>query len=713
MIDGSTVSASRTGPAQGVGNGYVEAEIDIDVSGEVLLDNGSVLQTTVFANGAVGTEPDGIYVKSDQLEIGNGSSIQSAVSAESTGGRGGDIELETTSLLLRDSGSQVMTSVGGAADGGNIILNVSEDLTVSGASLLQTVASSGSGNAGDIKAHAGNVEITQTLPPLNGLLSVTTGTSNTGNIYIEATGVQMLGGLIATVTQGAGMAGAVDLNVEGDISIVGTDLGGNVVANTRGSGVGGNVLVRAHNLLMTNDSQIQSATGVSGNAGTVNISLSGNLDVQDRSSIDSFTTSDGAAGKVIIRAKDIFIRGIADATDPESLAFSGEFTGISAFTSGAGQGGSIDIIAENLNVTDKGFIATNTTSGADAGITTIRLTGNLTLHNGAQVRAFTRGPGEAGDITIVANTVLLSGVNPVPFIGADGIERSAPSQITSSSEGAAVGGTINVTADEVALSNGASVVATSSFTGNAGNVDIKAKTFKSDNSTVTTAAEVADGGNINLIIDSLANLIESDITTSVQGGEGGDIDIKADLVVLDDSNILAQAGVGEGGGINIEARDGLFVFRRLIIGAREEPNSTDKPSVIDASAEEGINGEVNVQTPVVNLVGSLIPLPEAPLRADDLLRDRCAARIQEGQSSSLVVGVRDGVPAEPGNVQPSVLQEKSLKIATKGKKGQDMTASRHDSLSSAYKIRGFPQTTLVLDCSKWLHEHKGKLQKSN
>ena len=67
-----------------------------------------------------------------------------------------------------------------------------------------------------------------------------------------------------------------------------------------------------------------------------------------------------------------------------------------------------------------------------------------------------------------------------------------------------------------------------------------------------------------------------------------------------------------------------------------------------------------IQAPVTSLSGTLAPLPQAFVNVAALLPARCAARLSGGQTSSLVLGGRYGLPAEPGGVLPSplVLEER-------------------------------------------------------
>jgi large exoprotein involved in heme utilization and adhesion len=104
-------------------------------------------------------------------------------------------------------------------------------------------------------------------------------------------------------------------------------------------------------------------------------------------------------------------------------------------------------------------------------------------------------------------------------------------------------------------------------------------------------------------------------------------------VILDSSQILANADAGTGGNINITA--GHFIA------------SAD--SLVDASANTGIDGNVNIDTPDEDISGSLVDLPESFLDAVALLKQRCAARAG-GSASSFVVTGPGGLPAAPDSL---------------------------------------------------------------
>jgi large exoprotein involved in heme utilization and adhesion len=161
-------------------------------------------------------------------------------------------------------------------------------------------------------------------------------------------------------------------------------------------------------------------------------------------------------------------------------------------------------------------------------------------------------------------------------------------------------------------------------------------------STVSTQARQADGGNIKAEVGYLVHFKDSKITSSVNGGAdtvGGNISIDPEYVVLDNSRIIANAYEGTGGNIDIISE--VFL--------------ADPASIVDASSALGVDGQVDIRAPITSISGTISPLPEEFRSVVALLKKPCMARIQQGEYSSFVVNGRDGLPREPGTVLPSPL----------------------------------------------------------
>jgi len=367
----------------------------------------------------------------------------------------------------------------------------------------------------------------------------------------------------------------------------------------------------------------------------------GTLDLLDGGRIATETFGTGKGGNIAIVGNDVLISGASpvlrefltehgvDAKEAAILARTGVIAGTNSSYLGdgaTGNSGNVFIQANNLQLTDQGLISTRTTGPGAGG--NIELTvGRATLSNGGLISAessVSAKAGKAGDILIKASDLF----------------QSDNSSVTTAAEHAQ-GGNITIQAGEVQLTNGALVSAESSGKGNAGNIYIATPdTLLLKNSSVTTEAKQADGGNIQVNAQYMAELIGSKITASVGGGPqtvGGNITIDPHYIILNDSQIIANAFEGRGGNIRIVAD--------VFLASPE--------SIVSASSALGIDGTVDIRAPITNLSGTLTPLKENFLSAAALFRDPCFARIHGGQSSSFIISGRSGLPAGPGAVLPS------------------------------------------------------------
>ena len=685
LIDGSKISANTTGPAEGPLEGEPGAGIDIQVAKEIFLDNGSILESNVETNVAKDVGSGDIQVKADHVELANFSSFQSIVFFGSTGAKSGDINIGATTVLLRD-GAFIGAGTFSSADGGAIILNATDSVELHDPS--QIFSQIGDlGNAGDIEVTANRILLSGGFASAfpTGLTSFSSedATGITGDISVKANGLRMEDAFISTVSSGDARAGNIDVSVEGGdvfISGKGDPIGGffGIFTNAFGKRDGGQIQLTADNLTLTDRASLQAATFDVGNAGGVTITLTGNFEVREGSFVQVQSASTGAAGFIIIEAKDIIIEGISNAIDPE---ISPEFTGFTADTlnpDNVKEGGSIKISADSFTMTDNGFFSTtrvgpqateNPSSKAQrdqrqAGDITIELTGSFSLTNGSQIFANSVGSATAGVINVKADSIVLSDVN------SEGTVRPTAITSTSFDEGGKAGNLNLEATKDIRIENGA-VVSTESFgEGDAGNIVLKADDIiRLDQGFVTTKAEKASGGDIKLNAANTIHLIDSTLESLVGGdknSEGGNISLDPQFVILQTSRIDATATAGFGGNIEI--------IGDVILA---DSFSLDN---IDASSQAGpqFSGTVSIQGAIQQLSESIAPLPEAIASVAALYAQRCAAQ-KNGQFSSLVLGNGDGVPPEPGSFlsSPLILERAGISQPTQGTASTlNLTAAR-------------------------------------
>jgi hypothetical protein len=213
----------------------------------------------------------------------------------------------------------------------------------------------------------------------------------------------------------------------------------------------------------------------------------------------------------------------------------------------------------------------------------------------------------------------------------------AGSSISTDTQGSGVGGNIHLTARQVRLQDGGTISASSRGTGRAGNILLDVlERFESQGGAVTTESVRAGGGSIVLTAGERVLLQDSTITTTVRGGEGdaGNIKINSPFVILNRSQIVANAFEGTGGNIRIAADH--FI-----------PSADSR---VEASSSLGIDGTVEISAPEVDLSGGLEALPVRFFDAAALFRERCGVR---GGRASLVAVGRGGIPPSPDGFLPS------------------------------------------------------------
>ena len=312
-------------------------------------------------------------------------------------------------------------------------------------------------------------------------------------------------------------------------------------------------------------------------------------------------SSDGPGGVVTLTADSVVISA-------DGQIFSRSF---------AQKSGQVSITADSLTL-DDGSIDTSTSSeiGGRGGDVVLN-GGTVRMTNGASINSQSGSEGDQGRFStgragdIIMNVTSLTLANQ--------------SKITSSSLG------------------------TEPNAGDAGNITIQSgSTVQLNDSSITTEARQSSGGQITINAPEMIRLTNSEVSTSVKGvsgdSDGGNISIDPQFVILQNSQMIAQANAGAGGAIDIIATSAFI---------------RDPASIVDASSTLGISGTINIQSPLQNVGGELAALSQEFSSAAALLAQQCAARAADGKFSTFVVAAREGVPVEPGGflASPSLTAE--------------------------------------------------------
>lgn len=596
IAPGATVSLTSVGSAGDAAVGGSPTDLSDFVSlGHIQMSGGSLIDV---GDSATGTGGGSIYIRGGQLTL-----TPAALWAHSFGDNDGG----TIDIALRgdfnvetdlDTGfiSEVLAgSYGGMGAGPAINLDVGGTIRVNNGSFVIS-ESYGPGRAGDISIRAGSVEVQGLgLGEFTGIKAENRADAAGASLTITTGNLQILNGsFVGTKNFGVGSGGNLTINADRVVATgVGAGFSLNLSTETEGGGRAGDLSLNTHTLDLRDGARISSSTAGSGDAGDVDIAAT------------------------------------------QQLSINGELSGIFSQTNAAeaGNAGSLNITTPLLLV-DSGVIEASTLGNGNAGTITVEA-GNLQLSRGARIQSFSGGYDQNNNGALVVGTgaagnVIVHASGGVSITGST--TNGYPGGLFAETRGAGAGGNVVVLAHSLDLGDGATVSSSSLGSGLAGDVNIQlGDSLTLRGGSITTQATESDGGNITITAPRLIHLVNSQVTTSVESGvgSGGNIFIDPQFMVLQNSQIVANAYGGPGGNINIIA--GQFL--------------TDPYSVISASSALGIDGTVNIEAPDSDVSADLAALPAAFLDASRLMQAGCGAA-RAGLSSLVEVG-RGGLPAAP------------------------------------------------------------------
>ncbi|MDJ0631755.1 MAG: filamentous hemagglutinin N-terminal domain-containing protein [Xenococcaceae cyanobacterium MO_188.B29] len=325
----------------------------------------------------------------------------------------------------------------------------------------------------------------------------------------------------------------------------------------------------------------------------------------------------------------------------------GEFLGITE-----NSGTNVDITAKSVEVVNSGKISADSIVEGEAG-SVIITTEQLTVSDNSEINVSSELGGSAGNLEITAESVNLDGGRltasteaetggNINLIVDDRITLRNNSQITAEATGNADGGSIALQTEQLTVQDNSEITASATGEGSGGEVQITAESLNLNGGTIAAETAAETGGNITLDIDDNITLRNnSQITAQATGdADGGNINIDADLIIAtpnQNSDILASAGQeGTGGRIVIDA-EGVF-------GIEERP---ENDTTNDINASGGIDGEVIINTPDVDISKGLIETPQNVLALEQIVAQACSSDGIARGNSTLIVNGRGGISPEP------------------------------------------------------------------
>ncbi|MBD2357514.1 filamentous hemagglutinin N-terminal domain-containing protein [Tolypothrix sp. FACHB-123] len=525
---------------------------------DITLDSNSLISTFGTSN-SIGKAGD-ISLNAQTINLSNRAAINSGNNGQ---GLGGKITLHAQySISL--SGSSIIASASAASVFGGVNNQPSGDIEITARTLSldgeYTTISSRNFDEGQ----AGNIQIiTDDLISLNGFATITssvTGQGNGGDIQLQTRVLTLSNGSnIDTLTRGQGKSGNLLINALDSVTLTGTT----TLVNPR----------TGENLI--SGSRLGTNSQGSGNGGKLTINT-GRLSIRDGGNIitNAFVGQSGRGGDLTINATD-FIEVIG--TTPNGAISSA----ISSSTLGSGDAGNLTLTTPRLSVLDGGSVSAGVLNSDSTG-----RGGNLTINASdlvevvgvspdgqvfSDIFAGTTGSGDAGNMTINTNRLIISGgalvgtdartsskgqggnltVNALDSVEVMGTSPDGEilSQLTASTGGAGNAGNMTINTNRLSITSGASV------------------------STDTRASSKGQGGN--LIVNAFDSVevvgkgtdsqLSSTLTASTGGaGNAGNLTINTRSLSIRDLGIVSattfSGSTGNGGNLTVNASDSVDVI---------------------------------------------------------------------------------------------------------------------------------------------------------
>jgi len=508
--------------------------------------------------------------------VGDGEHVQGAA---------GNILVETARLNLSGGSLLITGSLGSTGAAGNITMNATDSLTISG---VDTQLNSQSvdfsfGDAGHISISAPSVVIEN-----SGHITSSTGlVGNAGTITVNTNDLQLLSGGYITSSSlaevpelSSGAAGTVTIQglASSAQSVFIDGPGSGIFTDTQGTGAGGNISIDASQFALSNRATLSAQTAGSGNAGNITVMASsfsmseralisagtgmgttghgGNISVQadevlltDNAGITTNTLGSGDAGAVAMTALDRI--SLTDSRmNSSTFAFPGKPEG--------GHGGQITLHAPTIDISNGQIVSLSSSSG-NAGNVLLE-TVHLTL-DASELTASAFRSGNSGDITIRGLTDTGNSARQVSFMGA--------SQVLSETANTGNGGTIAIQTAQFMMQDN-SLISTSSqgegTVGNAGNVILNAgQSLGVTSGSLIQSGSIAlsegNAGNITVTAPAITLDAGTISTTTEFAGSAGTVMIKTNSLTVQNGGQIASSSVivedipaGSAGNITIQGQ---------------------------------------------------------------------------------------------------------------------------------------------------------------
>ncbi len=349
-----------------------------------------------------------------------------------------------------------------------------------------------------------------------------------------------------------------------------------------------------------------------------------------------------------------------------SLKLDNSFISFDALSSG--KAGPVRVqAADSMTLNNYAYIKSNSFADGDAGALAVQAK-TLDILAGGNISASTHGLGNAGSVTVTADTLT---VDRQDSIRSTGIRSAA----LSDSVGGKAGNVSVQAAGKLDVLNGGDISSNTFSLGDAGRIDIKAGTLGLFNGGVVSSSTSAQGnaGNISLkadaaVIDSQGNNSRvTGITSQANDGSGhaGDIDIQSGRLDILNGGLVSSSTFAEG-----NAGDVVVTANAAKVDGRN--NSAMVTGIITRANQGSLGraGNVNIRSLSFDIVngGNVSSSTFAEGHAGNVSVNADTVSI-DGQGSAIATGIFSEAKAESGGQvgQINVQARNAVRLSGNGK----------------------------------------------
>ncbi|MBW4626659.1 MAG: S-layer family protein [Brasilonema octagenarum HA4186-MV1] len=671
---------------------------EISFVGKEIVINQSDISSNSFSSGNTGQI---IVVANNSIRLENKAGLGTRVQET---GKAGDITLQADSIFIGNY-SGLSSNTDGAGNAGRMEIKANSLVIEDGYGLVNGTGNDSTGNGGEVNINvAGPMELRA-----SSIDTYSFGKGNAGKIDISGNSLRVENppGAIVSRTQenSTGKGGDINIHVAGSLVV---NHAGILTQTLRGNA--GKISITANSLLME-ISGVDSRAFITGNAGEINIHVADSFESKS-SGIFSVAYGIGDGGKINIYANSLLFDSseINSRAEKESTGKAGEINihvagsmvlrnpmGIVTNSVGKGDAGKISIYANSFELENSPINSSTSNTTGKAGEININVAGPMVINTG-DISTNTLGTGNAGQITVTAESLK--------------INRGG---IVATTSGSGNAGNLSVRTKTLVIDNQGRLEVESTGDGNAGTLNIVADTIQLDNqSRINATSTTGNGGDVRLQIGNLLLLRRrSSISTSAgndnKGGDGGNITINAPsgfivTVPNENSDITANAFSGTGGKITINATD---IFGIAPLSSQElkrlRPDDSDptKLQTNDITAisqtNPSLSGTIEINTPDVDLNTGLVTLPSVPV--DTKLAQSCNS--PNYAKSSFIITGRGGLPPNPKDIlTPDAVQVDWVTLNPNSDKGNSPSVSTNPTN---------PTPEPIVEATGWVFNAKGEV----